>query len=162
GESAARFVSLAGYTSFFDDMMGGFVMLPTYAAGSPKGFSLPSFPRPKLVVHTVGAFEASYVPSIDDFDRLDERFRLPTEVWQHLPEYADYGFAVFKLRKARRSRVHPMAFRFVTRNPAALFFPTVHIHDGKVHEAADFDHELYFQGGAREGANLSWGNAEQF
>ena len=28
-----------------------------------------------------------------------------------------------------------------------LFFPTVHIHDGKVHANADFDHALYCQPG---------------
>ena len=31
-----------------------------------------------------------------------------------------------------------------------LFFPTVHIHDGKVHKTAAFDHALYCQGVAVE------------
>jgi hypothetical protein len=38
-----------------------------------------------------------------------------------------------------------MAFTFPTRHPDTLFFPTVHIHDGKVHAEEDFDHELYCQ-----------------
>ena len=38
-----------------------------------------------------------------------------------------------------------MAFEFPRRNPAELFFPTVHIHDEKIHPLAEFDHELYFQ-----------------
>jgi hypothetical protein len=38
-----------------------------------------------------------------------------------------------------------MAFEFPRANSRAVFFPTVHIHDGEVHEAADFDHELYIQ-----------------
>lgn len=44
--------------------------------------------------------------------------------------------------------MHPMAFEFPRRAPAALFFPTVHIHDGEVHETAMFDHRLYCQLGA--------------
>lgn len=32
-----------------------------------------------------------------------------------------------------------------TRSPDKLFFPTIHIHDGQVHDAADFDHYLYYQ-----------------
>lgn len=45
-----------------------------------------------------------------------------------------------------------MAFEFPRANPAKLFFPTIHIHDGKVHATADFDHVLYCQ--AREGERL--------
>ena len=48
----------------------------------------------------------------------------------------------------RTRTVHPMAFEFPRRAPAALFFPTVHIHDGEVHETAMFDHRLYCQLGA--------------
>jgi hypothetical protein len=38
-----------------------------------------------------------------------------------------------------------MAFEFPRANPEKLFFPTVHIHDGKVHPEAEFDHILYCQ-----------------
>jgi hypothetical protein len=38
-----------------------------------------------------------------------------------------------------------MAFDFPRANPKRLFFPTVHIHDGKVHKTATFDHVLYCQ-----------------
>jgi hypothetical protein len=37
-----------------------------------------------------------------------------------------------------------MAMKFPTSDPA-LYFPTVHVHDGEVHREAAFDHELYFQ-----------------
>ena len=36
------------------------------------------------------------------------------------------------------------SFEFET-NSKALFFPTLHIHDGKVHPTEEFDHELYLQ-----------------
>ena len=76
---------------------------------------------------------------------LDEQFRLPSGIWDKLPQYKDYGFAVFKLKKGEH-KVHPMAFEFPRADKSKLFFPTVHIHDGKVHAKADFDHDLYCQG----------------
>ena len=62
-----------------------------------------------------------------------------------LPQYADWGFAVFKLRKDATT-VHPMAFSFPNAHPGkGLFFPTVHIHDGSVHAEEEFSHTLYCQ-----------------
>jgi hypothetical protein len=99
---------------------------------------------PKLAVVQVGNFEASFVPTSHDFSRLDERFRLPKDAWKKLPEYESFGFTVFKL-KPGNATIHPMAFSFARQNANSLFFPTVHIHDGKVHSKADFDHALYCQ-----------------
>jgi hypothetical protein len=90
---------------------------------------------------------ASFVPTLAHFDRLDSRFRLPREVWDDLPGYASFGFAVFKIRGGARTKtIHPMAFAFPVRDPSSLFFPTVHVHDGAVRPEAKFDHVLYFQG----------------
>jgi hypothetical protein len=103
------------------------------------------FEEPKLKVKDVGDFEASFVPTVADFDRLDERFRLPETIWtETLPRYSDWGFAVFKL-KSQHQRVHPIALTFPRRDPEKLFFPTLHIHDGEFHDEADFDHALYCQ-----------------
>jgi hypothetical protein len=56
-------------------------------------------------------FEASFVPCVRDFARLDDRFWLPSAVWDALPAYADWGFAVFKLNKqATLRKVHPFSF----------------------------------------------------
>lgn len=101
-----------------------------------------------LPVHQVGDFEASFVPSHDDWDRLDSRFRLDPALWDQLSGYHDFGFAVFQLSPGVQpgaQRVHPMAFEFVSVAPEDLFFPTVHIYDGQVHPTADFDHDLYCQ-----------------
>ncbi len=147
GEGALEFVDLEGYPSFFDDLEQAFHVvepLPKGGGRRSRGSAAP----PRLRVHQVGAFEASFVPSPGDFDRLDPRFRLPPTVWASLPRYHDYGFAVFCLRRGGKARIHPMAFRFRTRAPGRLFFPTLHVHDGEVHERADFDHALYFQGAA--------------
>jgi hypothetical protein len=154
GEGALEFVDLEGYASFFDDLGRAFEMDEQAARKAAGTLLLSRSARPLLVVHEVGAFEASFVPSPGDFDRLDPRFRLPTEVWARLPHYGDYGFAVFRLKKGAKQRIHPMAFRFKTRAPGRLFFPTVHVHDGEVHGEAEFDHTLYVQGA--EGPEVGW------
>ena len=142
GEKALTFINLEKYPKLFDDMSKGFD--ESEAAADPFG-AAPDGSRAALEVEQVGAFEASYVPSVADFSRLDPRFQLPPGTWEKLPGYASFGFAVFKLRKGKHN-VHPMAFSFPSATPDKLFFPTLHIHDGVVHEKAVFDHTLYCQG----------------
>jgi hypothetical protein len=142
-EDAVRFISLKDYANFFEDMEKGFPEPATQALAAP-GREKKKDDAPKLKVIDVGSFEASFVPQVKDFARLDERIRLPTTTWDALPAYKDYGFAVFKLKKGEK-KIHPMAFRFPLASRERLFFPTVHIHDGKVHKTATFDHALYCQ-----------------
>jgi hypothetical protein len=144
GEHVVEFIDLKGYPSFFADLRNGFPMPDAPHPTRSLGIQAASASLPKLEVVQVGDFEASFVPTVKDFSRLDERFQLPTETWKELPAYQSYGFAVFKL-KSGPMRVHPMAFSFPRRDPGQLFFPTVHIHDGKVHARARFDHILYCQ-----------------
>jgi hypothetical protein len=139
GEQAVEFVNLERCAAFFDELGGVFAPAGRGLAAAAAG------PSTRLAVHAVGQFEASYVPTAADFHRLDPRFRLPEHVWHALPVYADYGFAVFKLRAGQEARIHPMAFRFPTRDDRRLYFPTVHIHEGTFQETAVFDHALYFQ-----------------
>ncbi|MDA8746045.1 hypothetical protein N9N28_15575 [Rubripirellula amarantea] len=143
-EEAVRFISLQQYPTFFDDMLSGF---PTRSATLSLGRGAP-VAAGILSVHDVGDFDASFVPHIHDFARLDPRFRLDDELWNKLPEYAEYGFAVFKLKPTKQAKsVHPMAFRFPTRLDDAIYFPTLHIHDGDLPQNAEFDHMLYCQFG---------------
>lgn len=146
-DTAVRFIALDNYPEFFSSMADGFPGIRNWNS-LPPCRSLYAAPPP-LKVHVVGRYEASFVPSLSDFDRLDARFRLPSVVWKHLPQYADYGFAVFKLRvpeKKSGEEVHPMAFEFVTRHADSVFFPTVHVHDEQAHRFDYFDHFLYYQG----------------
>jgi len=144
-DDAVRFINLSDYVSFFDEMARGWPPPPA-RAGAAKGFAgSVSAPKPLPVVD-VGDFGASFVPSVKDFSRLDPQFRLPDAAWDQLPQYRDFGFAVFKLKEGKsQQKIHPMAFEFPRANPKALFFPTVHIHDGQVHPQAEFDHTLYCQ-----------------
>jgi hypothetical protein len=143
-EDAVTFINLKEYENFFGDMHKGFPVPKAEGRGVALGGIAPPKPAPELKVVDVGAFEASFVPTIKDFARLDERFRLPDDVWSKLPTYKNYGFAVFKLKKGN-ANVHPMAFAFPSALKKEIFFPTVHIHDGKFHDKADFDHVLYMQ-----------------
>ena len=143
GEKDVKFIDLKEYPEFFADLEVGFQppasrLNPGLATQSAAGAS------EKLEVIQVGNFEASFVPTQKDFSRLDERFRLPQDAWKQLPQYEAYGFAVFKL-KSGEMKVHPMAFSFPRQKTKSLFFPTVHIHDGKVHAKAHFDHALFCQ-----------------
>lgn len=144
-EKGLHFINLQKYPNFFDDLEKGFPVTPP-----PKsdGDMMPSRSsagiHETLTVHRVGDFEASFVPSVKDFDRLDKQFRLPPAAFKKLPGYKNFGFAVFKLKPGAQN-VHPMAFEFRTDLPTRLFFPTVHIHDGEVHAEAEFDHKLYCQ-----------------
>jgi hypothetical protein len=141
GEGAVTFVSFERHPDFFAQMRELFDPPPSRkSAGAPLAQSLP-----KLKVHDVGSFEASFVPTMSDFVRLDERFRLPENVWRGVGDYADWGFAVFRLKAGKHKQIHPMALRFQTRDDKRLFFPTVHVHDGKVHAKARFDHTLFYQ-----------------
>jgi hypothetical protein len=143
GEDAVRFLSLERYPKLFDDLDELFHEPMLRSRGATR--SAPS--RAPLAVHAVGAFEASFVPTLADFDRLDPRFRVPPGTIDCVPAYVDWGFAVFQLAPTHGlASVHPMAFEFPTRTPARLFFPTVHVHDGTLHAHAEFAHRLYAQG----------------
>lgn len=153
GENAIRFYNLQGYEKMFADLYSLFVS--EGAIGAPGGFAGAGGGR-TLAVESVGDFAASYVPTPDDFARLDRRFRLPKSAFRALPQYTEWGFAVFQLRQSPRvsTRVHPMALSFPVREGGKLFFPTVHIHDGKVHAAEHFDHTLYAQWDGPTGGTL--------
>jgi hypothetical protein len=143
GDDALTFLDLGGYDDFFDDL-AACANPPSRAVGSGKGYQTPPA---RLKVHEVGDYVASYVPSIPAFDRLDPMFRLDPSAWAELPAYAVFGFAVFQLKPGvGKKRIHPMAYRYPAANPSELFFPTVHIHDGRNPTPfAHFDHNLYFQ-----------------
>jgi len=155
-ENAVHFIDLKEYPDFFTDVESGFPK-PRPPIHSDFGKSpVPSAAAAVQVlpVMQVGDFEASFVPTVKDFNRLDARFQLPAELFAKLPDYQHYGFAVFKLKPGMQT-VQPMAFDFPAAKPGHLFFPTVHIHDGQVHERANFDHALYCQPGGPEPLKLS-------
>ena len=141
-ESTIQFIDLSQYDSFFKDLSRAFPEI------QPRGFARLAADgqvasNSILPVHEVGSFIASFVPTVGQFDRLDPRFSLPKSTWDKIPDYSDYGFAVFKLKQLA-GKPHPIAFEFKSRTND-IFFPTMHIHDGEVHDREEFDHTLYLQ-----------------
>lgn len=148
-ENSVEFVDLSDYDNFFRDMKAGFPEPVNRSKSMPMmGGLIGCAARSTLKVHQVGKFEASFVPKRKDFARLDKRFQLPISVWRDLGSYKDYGFVVCKLRKSYgddKQKIHPIAFKFPTRDADKLYFPTVHVHDGTVKPRSEFDHDLYYQ-----------------
>lgn len=145
-EDSLRFLSLKNYEQFFSHLDKAFPEIrppARFATDAPQSNALDRIAT-ELVVHEVGDFVASFVPTMADFSRLDQQFVIPKSSWDKIPHYADYGFAVFQLKNLN-GKPHPMAFEFETRLRDEIFFPTVHIHDGQVHKREDFDHTLYLQ-----------------
>lgn len=143
-EDSVKFINLKAFPELLDNLVTGFPEPESFSLSRSKSATASAMPEAQLVVHEVGDFIASFVPSQDDFKRLDPRFVISKDVWAKIPTYRDYGFAVFQL-KAPSGRTHPMALEFETRMRGHLFFPTVHIHDGSVHAKDHFDHVLYLQ-----------------
>lgn len=167
-EDAVKFIALDKYEDFFTELAKGWPAKNDTRGPGNGGSKDGPDSKPKLTVVEVGSFIASFVPTQKDFDRVDEKFKLPADVWGKLPQYKDWGFAVFQLKKEKGEKAdkkaaatyHPMAFDFPRDDPKKLFFPTVHIHDGSVPEKATFDHTLYCQ--ASNGENvLEWEESAQ-
>ena len=141
-DGSVRFKSLKDYASFFQDLARAFPAPQKLNLGLSRSKS--GAVSAALPVHDVGDYVATFVPSAKDFSRVDARFVIAKDVWDRIPAYADYGFAVFQLKELSGSP-HPIALDFDSRMPDTLFFPTVHIHDGSLHDKETFDHVLYAQ-----------------
>ena len=141
-ETSLRFIDLSEYETFFEDLDNGFPYIPQRNSIGCSA-QVDSELKSGLIVFEVGSYIASFVPSISDFSRLDSRFALPKATWKQLPQYENFGFAVFQLASGSL-KPHPMAFEF-EKSGNNIVFPTLHIHDGDVHETEEFDHLLYLQ-----------------
>ena len=141
-DRSLRFIDLKDYSEFFDDLMTGFPFSPP---SFNIGCSVPTNPNASssLDVFNVGNYIASFVPHLAEFSRLDARFTLSENTWSQIPQYHDFGFAVFQLA-AGAFQPHPMAFEFEGASET-IYFPTMHIHDGEIHQTEEFDHILYLQ-----------------
>lgn len=141
-ENAVKFIDLKAQSDFFKVLDTPFKEVTRGISSRSLGGAVGT-----LEVHEVGNYIASFVPHRLHFSRLDEAFRLEETVWDNLPHYKGSGFVVFQLIKNSSdvNDYHPMGFTFPTKDKDKLFFPTVHVHNGKVPEKEVFDHALYFQ-----------------
>ena len=147
-DEKVEFIDLSTYPDFFDDIEN---MFPQWMSASIESYD--SRGSDLIEVQEIGVYEASFVPTPNDFKRLDPRFSLNSDFFEQVPEYSNYGFVVFKL-KPGESQVHPMAFWFHKENDSKLFFPTKHMHDGIVHSRDHYNHTLYAQGNFTDNLSL--------
>jgi len=142
-EEDLEFFDLASYPEFFEHMQ---LCEEPPSKGLGRSFSYSDSLNDSLNVINVGEYDVSFVPSREDFSRLDSRFILDDSVWGKLPQYKSWSFVVFKINPLRAKKFHPFAFSFPTKLTDMVYIPTTHVHDGKVHEREDFDHRIYAQG----------------
>jgi hypothetical protein len=86
GADAAQFVDLSGCPQLMLQLERLYPAREDYlseAGGAADPFASPA--AEIIEVKAVGSYEASFVPSLADFSRVDERFRLPPQVWEKLP-----------------------------------------------------------------------------
>lgn len=99
GADAVQFVDLSGCPELMVELGRLFPGEGNDLAESAAAPADPFAGAETIEVKTVGSYEASYVPALADFARVDERFRLPPRVWEKLPGYAAFGFVVFKFKE---------------------------------------------------------------
>ena len=134
-EESVNFIDLSNYKDIFKDLNRAFpAIAPPPSKNATRGALDSAMASKTLEVQEVGDFVASVVPTVNDFERLDQQFVIPKKTWEKIPRYEDYSFAVFQLKELK-GKPHPMAFEFKTRFEDKIFFPTVHIHDGEVHDS---------------------------
>ncbi len=153
---SVKFVNLSKYAKLFDDLEANFYKsrrssLNMYASLS-RSAAVESAERPRLVVHDVGAYSASIVPSVNDFDRIDTtHFTLPDDLEHILRTTYDsqFGYIVCKLTRGKHS-YHPFAYSHAKHTSNLLFIPTLHYHPHGYGLAkavdADWDHIIYSVG----------------
>ena len=101
--------------------------------------------RPPLPVYTVGSYQASIVPSINDIDRINTQIlRVNPQVFTLLKDTYDssFGFIICQLREGSH-QYHPFAYTHLIHKCRLLFVPTLHYHPGESSVKADWDHTIY-------------------
>jgi len=135
-------------SKFFPDLEKCFKPPASYARSlGAKHFDANS----KLVVHDVGSYLISIVPSINDFSRLRTEtfdFNLSENLKTFLAHYDhNFGYLVCRLKMGNVG-YSPIAYSHNVLTPNELFYPTTHYHSDKAvvfydGMEGDWDHNIY-------------------
>jgi hypothetical protein len=138
---SVRLLDMSGYSTIFDDCLA---MTQRYSESYGSRGGTLSYDSAPLAVHSVGDYDASIVPALADFARLDPAsFTMAPEFLQFMDRtYAGtaMGFIVCKLQ--RSSSLKPYApFGYVHDVSDHVFVPTMHFHirEGGVQSAGSGD-----------------------
>ena len=91
--TSVNFFDWSKYYNFFDDLEK---LFPRPTTRAMKSDSLSWDDKDSIEVVKVGAYIASFVPSKEDFERLDDCFKLSDSVFESLP-YKEFAFVVAQL-----------------------------------------------------------------
>lgn len=144
-DKSIKFVDLSSYPNIFDDCRSSFAS-PMFLSTNSVSFSLSR----SIAIVDVGSYQASIVPSIDEFVFLNSLFKIPENVIEILKKYyaKNFSFIVCKLREGE-VKYHPFAYYHELLRHNTLFIPTRHHHPHSiggthVEEAiSDWDHAFY-------------------
>eukprot|EP01128_Nolandella_sp_AFSM9_P009118 TRINITY_DN5756_c0_g1_i1.p1 TRINITY_DN5756_c0_g1~~TRINITY_DN5756_c0_g1_i1.p1 ORF type:complete len:285 (-),score=44.64 TRINITY_DN5756_c0_g1_i1:87-941(-) len=116
--------------------------LRSNARGSTNSFSF----EKKLEVVQIGAYSVSIAKSLVDLSRIDTGvFKVNESILPALRERYSvrFGFVICAFNPANKIEPHPIGYVHDPPESKNLFVPTLHIHDGKVHQKENFDQNIY-------------------
>ncbi len=97
-----------------------------------------------LPVQTVGSYNVSVVPTLDDLQRVDTTvFSLSPDTARLLRGHYSYGYAFVVAQLKQSGAYHPLAYTHDVAASGQLFVPTRHGHGGPEKPTAHFDHRIY-------------------
>ena len=136
-------LNFSNYPAFFEDLANCFQKRIPRGISNTLGFGLVTETLP---IYKVGSYQASIVPNLDEFDRLDfHTFKVDPNLYSFLDVHyrkGNFGFIVCSLMAGDHT-YHPFAYTHGMHKSGRLFIPTMHYHPGHTHETGDWDHLIY-------------------
>lgn len=143
GSSSIELIDMSSRRKFFEALEALFSDPYTKSLGGRGRFMTRGGPLPVI---SCGDYLVSICPRQEDMKQLHPMFQVDSDIWddESLQHYRSYSFVVAKL-KAGTQKMSPLAFSFVSKLASAVYFPTLHVHDGRLPARAEFDHTLYLE-----------------
>lgn len=129
-----EFVNLDGVMDLMKACEALFPRRPEDMVAAAGNFSFGAGFGSKNVLPTekVGGYTCSVVPSLDDFDRIDQNvFVLPKNTAELLKKTYPEGYSFIVCQFGQKVSAHPIAYTHVMHSSGKLFIPTFHGHDGE-------------------------------
>eukprot|EP00003_Mantamonas_plastica_P025901 TRINITY_DN5160_c0_g2_i2.p1 TRINITY_DN5160_c0_g2~~TRINITY_DN5160_c0_g2_i2.p1 ORF type:complete len:309 (-),score=97.39 TRINITY_DN5160_c0_g2_i2:198-1124(-) len=139
-----EFIDLSEYVEVFDNL----AELVAFTGedsddDDDEGFDSSSSSRAFLEVKQVGSFKVSVVPTLDDFDRLNQDvFALSSTLSEVLAIHYPKGFAFVVAKFEQGGKFHPLAYTHAMLD-GKLFTPCRHEHGNGDEKRAFYDHSIY-------------------
>ena len=108
--------------------------------GLPDDEEYPPIPK-------IGGYSVSLIPDTIGLNRVDSNEFIIGEVVLNVLKYKySKGFSFLICRfdgSVDNIKMHPIGYTHKMIKPGILFTPTLHIHDGVIHDVSNFDHQIF-------------------